>query len=485
MRLMSVRYVLLVSVLGILGGCFGSKTASLPAQMDLQLLQGKESLMPVAVIGSGPAGLMAATYAARGGKRSFVIEGSKPGGLLMDTAEVENWPGHTSIQGSEIIENLRSQATQQGVLFVTGAVERIDCSQWPYRIYTENGDLFHALTIIIATGASPRKLDVPGEDLYWGGGVTACAVCDAPFYKGEEVVVVGGGDSAIEEAIQLASYAKKITILVRKDRMRASARMQARLAAYEAIQVQYNVEVRKILGHKGLVTGVELFNHATKETIIFPTSGIFLAVGHTPNSQLIQGVVARDSQGYIRVEGRTQATSMPGIFAAGDVADFRYRQAGTASGQGIAAGLDAVHFLDDIGFTPEVAQQHTGQFFRVEGSIRSSTLQEAAMLSIKTREELKNLVTKEPLVVIDFWAESCPSCKQMLPIFKAVARDMAGKATFVTVSTDEAPEITQELMVHKIPCLIIFKQGRAETRYTNILTYTELSTLVQEELKKP
>ncbi len=478
-----VKYSAVFLLISALGGCFGSKSANLHAQMDMQRLEGKTNLMPVAVIGSGPAGLMAAIYCARGGKDTFVIEGNKPGGLLMDTTDVENWPGKTSIKGPEIIENLRAQAIHQGVKFVADAVERIDRSSWPYAIHTENGNQFHALSIIIATGASPRKLGVSGEELYWGGGVTSCAVCDAPFYKGEEVVVVGGGDSAIEEAIQLAAYAKKITILVRKDRMRAAAGMQARLKGYDQIQVQYNVEIRKILGNGELVTGVELYNHTTSKTSIFPTSGVFLAVGHDPNSQLIQGTVTTDPQGYIKVEGRTQETSVPGIFAAGDVADFRYRQAGTSAGQGISAGLDAVRFLDDIGFTPDITQQYAGKFFGADQTItRGGSLQEADLVDLKTMDELRALIEQEEMVVIDFWAETCPSCKLMLPIFKTVAQDFAGKVTFATVDTDEAPEIAQELFVHKIPCLMIFKNGRMAARFASVMSRNELATLIQQTL---
>ncbi len=479
MNIRTFHFIAIFGAIGALGGCFGAKSPTLNTQFSLENLEEKQNIMPVAVIGSGPAGLMAATYTARGGKDTFVIEGNKPGGLLMDTTDVANWPGELSIKGQEIIDHLHAQAEHQGVQFVKDAVERIDTSQWPYVIYTENGSIMYALSIIIATGASPRKLGIPGEQEYWGAGVTSCAVCDAPFYKGEEVVVFGGGDSAVEEAIQLASYAKKITILVRKDHMRAAVGMQDRLKEYPQVSIQYNVEPRKILGNGELLTGVVLYNNKTGKTSTFATSGVFLAVGHDPNSAIVKQVVKTDAHGYIHIGPGNQQTSVSGIFAAGDVADFRYRQAGTASGQGISAGLDTVRFLDEIGFTPTIASQIQSNLFGADNTQETRSETEV-VLSVETMDQFKQLIDQENVVVFDFWAETCPSCKQMLPVFHAAAQEFAGKATFVTIDTDEAPDITQELFVHKIPCLLVFKDGSLVSRYTNAMSKKELSLLIQQ-----
>ena len=464
-----------------LTGCFKAISSYVGMSIDMNQVIGKTNIMPIAVIGSGPAGLMAALYGARGGKDTFVIHGNKPGGLLMDTTEVENWPGETSVTGPEIIEKLEKQAAHHGVTFIDDAVERINVSAWPYTLYTENGDIFYALSIIIATGASPRPLDIPGEEDYWGMGVTACAVCDAPFYKGLEAVVIGGGDSAVEEAIQLASYAKKITILVRKNSMRAAAQMQTRLKSYPNISIRYNVQVHEIIGDGTQVTGVGLSDTTTGKKMVLPTKGVFLAIGHTPNSSFVRDAVETDKAGYIIVKGRTQATSKEGIFAAGDVQDHMYRQAGSSAGYGIDAGLDAVHFLDDHGYTPIIAAQIKSYLY---GTIQMQKNQEYAdqVQSLETADQLDAFVGQEGMAVLDFWGETCPSCKQMMPSFHAVAQEYADQARFATVDSDAAPEIVEKLLVYKVPCLVVFRNGQIIARYSNMMSRKELAAFIDQLL---
>ncbi len=474
------RTVLLLSVCAItaLGGCFGGLARS-NISIDMDQLAGKANLMPIAIIGSGPAGLMAAVYGARGGKRTYVIEGNKPGGLLMDTTEVENWPGEIMITGPKIIEKLQAQAAHHNVQFIDDAIERIDGSSWPYKLITENGQEFHALTIIIATGASPRRLLVPGEEDYWGAGVTSCAVCDAPFYKGQEVVVVGGGDSAVEEAIQLSAYADKITILVRKGAMRAASSMQERLKNYSQVSIKYNVEVRKILGDDTQVTGIELYNSVTKQTENMATNGVFLAIGHDPNTKFVKELVATDSSGYIQVKGRTQATSMPAIFAAGDVEDHRYRQAGSSAGYGTDAGLDAVRFLDDHGFNPTIASSIKPQLYNGQKGAESiHSISSDTVRPLETLDQFNELSGKKGVVVMDFWSETCPSCKQMLPLFKSVSQEYADQAAFATVDADRAEEVVEKFFVHKVPCLLVFQDGNLVARYSDTMSRKELSTFV-------
>ncbi len=450
-----------------------------PASHDLinvNNLINKENIIPIAIVGSGPAGLMAAVYGARAKIKTVVIEGNKPGGLLTETSWVENWPGNISILGNDIIENLKKQASYFGAQFLSDSVEQVDFNQWPFVLYTENGKKLHALSVIIATGATPRLLGVPGEEKYWGTGVTSCAVCDAPFFQDEEVVVVGGGDSAVEEAIQLAPYAKKITILVRKSSMRAAARMQERLAAYEKINVRYNIEVQKIIGEESQVTGVELLDNKTKEVTIMPTSGVFLAIGHDPNSGLLSDSIALNSAGYIQLPSRSQETTKSGIFAAGDVADWEYRQAGVAAGDGIKAVLDAIAFLNKIGFNTVIANKIKQNMFNEE--LLQATISVDQVSSISA---FNHVITKNSgLVVVDFYADYCPSCLRMLPVIDAVAQQFAGEITFVKVDAEAAKELVEELFVYKVPCLFVFQNGQLIARYNEVMTKKELTLLLQQ-----
>jgi len=344
-----------------LNGCTDSKQKEKQkvdtSFFDVSRVKDHKEVIPVAILGSGPAGLSAAVYAARDNKKTVVFEGIVPGGLLMKTTMVENWPGSDPILGTDIIADLRKHAERFGATFVADEVTDIDVNRWPFTLTTENGDSYQALSVIIATGAEPRHLGVPGEDTYWAKGVTACAICDAPFYKNEEVVIVGGGDSAVEEARQLTSWVKKATIIVRKDHMRAAATMQERLKQYSNVEVLYNHEIREIIGNDDMVTGIKLFNTTTNETYLMPISGVFLAIGHDPNSTFLKNKLDMDKHGYLVMQGRTQQTSVPGIFAAGEVEDHRYKQAIVAAGRGVSAALDTCAFLGDIGYVGEKSEQ--------------------------------------------------------------------------------------------------------------------------------
>ncbi len=474
---------LMVATIALLGGFFAVKTifsSSFSISFDINKAIERESIIPVAIIGSGPAGLSAAIYSARAGVPTFVLEGNKPGGLLTETSDVENYPGYNSILGPDLIKETRMQAERVGAQFITDAVARVDFSQWPFVLHTEDGKVLHALTVIIATGATPRKLQVPGEEAYWGSGVTSCAVCDAPFFKDEEVVVVGGGDSAVEEAIQLSSYAREITVLVRKDHMRAVATMQNRLKGYSNIAVQYNVEVKKVIGDDMNVTGVELYNNKTKQTSVMPTSGVFLAIGHDPNTQLFKKSLATDAQGYICVQNRSQKTSVPGVFAAGDVEDKQYRQAIVAAGSGARAALDATAFLGDIGFDAQVAAQLESHLF--------SACKKALAHGVQKIESLddfkKNVEENEGFVFVDFFADYCSSCMHMLPHFESVAQEFAGKATFAKVDVEQAPDVVKKLFVHKVPCMMVFRDGSLVARYSNIMNEKELADFIEQFLQE-
>ena len=442
---------------------------------DLKKLENKQNVFPIIIIGSGPAGLSAGLYGARAKKATLVIEGAKPGGLLTETSYVENWPGFKAILGKDLMRELKEQAAHFGAQFLEDSVEKVDFSEWPYIVWTEDGKKLYGLSVIIATGASPLLLNIPGEQEYWGKGVATCAICDAPFYQGKEVAVIGGGDSAIAEAIQLAPYAKKVTILVRKEKMRAAPTNQELLAGFPNVSVIYNVEPKKVLGNDKQMTGIELYNNKENRTEVFVTDGMFLAIGHKPNTGLFKDAIGLDKNGYILVNDCTQKTSIPGIFAAGDVEDHRYRQAGVAAGSGIKAALDADMFLNELGLNAEIsARLQNTQVASI--SIVPALVKHVASIS-EFEQELKE--TQQP-VIVDFYADYCPSCMAMMPHFQTVAVQFKDCAKFISVDIAKVPDVATKYYVNKIPCILIFKDGALSARYSNAMSKTELQELVAE-----
>lgn len=302
-------------------------------------------MRPLVIIGSGPAGLTAALYAARANLSPLLIEGWQSGGQLTTTTDVENFPGFSKgIMGPELMKEMRSQAERFGTEFLTGDVSTVDLKGKPFRLTIDGEQLIETAALIIATGASPIRLGLPNESRLTGHGVSTCATCDGYFFRGKDLVVVGGGDSAVEEAIFLTKFARSVTIVHRRDKLRASKIMQDRAMKNEKIAFAWNSVVDNILG-QDVVSGVRLKNLVTGTSTDLPCDGVFVAIGHRPNTDLFTGQLDLDEQGYVRTSHGT-ATSVAGVFAAGDVQDKQYRQAVTAAGSGCMAAIDAERFLE-------------------------------------------------------------------------------------------------------------------------------------------
>jgi thioredoxin reductase (NADPH) len=304
----------------------------------------------VIIIGSGPAGYTAALYAGRARLYPLVFEGSvEAGGALMNTTEVENYPGFPDgILGPDLMDAFRKQAERFEAELVPDDVVRVDLTGDVKKVWDSSGGEHRARAVILAMGSAYRKLGVPGEDRLSGHGVSWCATCDGFFFRDQDIAVVGGGDSAMEEALFLTRFARSVTVIHRRDQLRASKIMQDRAFANEKIRFLWNTQVVKILGDDK-VSGVELINVKTGEKSVLPITGLFEAIGHDPRSELVRGQVDLDPDGYIRVEAPTTRTNLPGVFAAGDVVDRIYRQAVTAAGTGCAAAIDAERYLERMG----------------------------------------------------------------------------------------------------------------------------------------
>src|SRR3954469_1757025 len=304
----------------------------------------------VIIIGSGPAGYTAALYTARANLEPLVIEGFLWGGLLQQTTDVENYPGYPQgIMGPEMMQQFRDQAERFGTRFITDNATGFEPGRdgEPHKVYIED-DVYEARTVILAMGAEHKKLGVPGEEELGGRGVSYCATCDAAFYKDRTTIIVGGGDSAMEEAIFLAKFSSKVTIVNRRDEFRASKIMLERARATENIEFLTPYTVNAFLaGENGQLDRAELRHAETGETRELPMSGAFIAIGHQPQSEIVKGLVEIDDEGYVKTEGKSTRTNLPGVFAAGDLVDHTYRQAVTAAGSGCQAALDAEWYLRD------------------------------------------------------------------------------------------------------------------------------------------
>ncbi|MBR1130618.1 thioredoxin-disulfide reductase [Bradyrhizobium iriomotense] len=302
----------------------------------------------VLIIGSGPAGYTAAIYAARAMLEPILIQGIQPGGQLTITTDVENYPGFADvIQGPWLMEQMEKQAVHVGTRIVTDLVIKLDTTQRPFRLTCDSGDVYLADSVVLATGAQARWLGLPSEAKFQGGGVSACATCDGFFYRNKEVVVVGGGNTAVEEALYLTNHASQVTIVHRRDHFRAERILQERLFKHPKIKVIWDSAVDEICGteNPNKVTHVRLKNVKTGALKDVKTDGIFIAIGHAPATELVKGQVKLKPSGYVEVAPNSTATSVPGLFAAGDVADETYRQAVTAAGLGCMAALEAERFL--------------------------------------------------------------------------------------------------------------------------------------------
>jgi thioredoxin reductase (NADPH) len=311
------------------------------------------------ILGSGPAGYTAAIYAARAMLKPVVIQGSQPGGQMTITTDVENYPGFAEvIQGPWLMEQMQAQAAHVGTEFVMDHIVKVDLSRRPFRLEGDSGDAYSCDALVIATGAQARWLGLPSEEKFKGHGVSACATCDGFFYKGKEVVVVGGGNTAVEEALFLTNFARKVTVLHRRDAFRAERIMQERLFKNPKIEVVWNSVLHEVTGTDDpkTVTGVRLKNVKTGKVSALPADGVFIAIGHAPATDLFKGQLDMKHSGYLVTEPDSTRTSIAGVFAAGDVKDEVFRQAVTAAGMGCMAALEAERYLAKLETTAEAAE---------------------------------------------------------------------------------------------------------------------------------
>jgi thioredoxin reductase len=440
---------------------------------DIQAAINTENIVPAVVLGSGPAGLSAAMYLARAKYNTIVLTGPIPGGLLTHVKEIENLPGKAKSSGINVVEDLREQAENFGAQIINDTAVDLDLSVWPFVVKTRGGLTLRPLTLIIATGRMAKKRDVPGVNTYWGKGIGACTICEAPFQKGNIVAVFGGGSTATDRAQQLAAYAKKVYIICPTPTMTASTKEQEYLASLKNIEILLDTDLIEAKGNEKTLGSIVVKNNKTGQTTEIPARGLYFAIGYHPNSELVKNILETDENGLILLKGRTHATSVPGVFAGGDIVDLRYGKAGVATGSGIKAALDAMEFLQAIGYS-KYAQELEKNFYN---ETRRKTTD---LPSIATINQLKQMLIENPgLILIDFYSPECPQCRMIMPLVKAVAAEYADKVKVFKVNVDESDELWDHFEIPSVPYFLLFKEGKLIGEARDIQTKRELIYLIE------
>jgi thioredoxin reductase (NADPH) len=425
---------------------------------------------PVVIIGGGIGGLTAGLYCGQAKVPALLLSGPKKGGALAQSHSVRNWPGVVDEPGAAIVERIRNQVVQGGTQILDETVVGVDLGKWPYEIKiasgqnTEPARTVKALTVIVATGTEPNLLGIPGEsgdDGYWGKGVSNCAVCEGSLFQGKSVLVIGGGDAAITEASYLSGIADQVTILVRKDAFRAKdIRARDLVLAKPNVAVRYNTELREVIGDGQLVTGAVLFNNQTQDLQRMAIDGVFLAIGSRPNSGLFEGKLELDEHGFIVLK-KHQESSIPGVFAVGDVCDGDFVQAVTAAGDGCKAALQAIKTLKDVGYEAK-------KKVVAPTPVPLKNNDTGKVVEIVTADDLERAVfANDGPVVIDFYATWCMPCQAMAPLIEQLAERYAGKITFAKLNIENSNLASAAILaklqgqaVRSVPTFLFIQNGK-------------------------
>lgn len=455
--------------------CFGAVARN----SAFSLQEKQEEVEPIVVLGGGVGSLSSALYLGRAGLAPLVIEGPNPGGLLTQSHSVQNWPGVFEMQGLELTEKMREQAFLNGARFLREEVVSVDFKNRPFTIVTkslledEKRRIIKASSCIIAMGTQPNFLNVPGEQKYWGKGVTNCAICDGSLYKGKVVGVVGGGDAAILEALYLSNIAKKVYVFVRKGSFKGMEEKRLTLLKKRSnVQIFYKTKVEEVLGDGQTLLGVLV--QGQKKLREVSLDGLFLAIGSKPNTLLFEGQLPLDAQGYIKLS-HDQETSIEGVYAIGDIVDPVYKQAVSAAGDGAKAALQA--------------QQYLSKKFEVlvhREDISDSAPLEGEVLEITSASQLKReIASGEGFIVVDFYAPWCNPCKKISPIFASYARRLGEKVKFLKVNVDEVKELSAEYEIRSMPTVLLLdSQGKVLERKVGFEPIKELLHQLREKAEK-
>ncbi|MEC4984881.1 MAG: thioredoxin-disulfide reductase [Oscillatoria sp. PMC 1068.18] len=448
------------------------------------------------IIGSGPAGYTAAIYAARANLKPVMFEGFQagglPGGQLMTTTEVENFPGFPDgITGPKLMDRMKAQAVRWGTECYTEDVVEVDLSQRPFTVRSEERE-FQTHSIVIATGATAKRLNLPSENKFWSHGISACAICDGatPIFHSQELAVVGGGDSAAEEAVYLTKYGSQVHLLVRGEQMRASKTMQDRVLNNPKITVHWNTEAVDVYGKDDRMNGVRLKNNQTGEESDLPVRGLFYAIGHKPNTDLFKGQLELDEVGYIVTKPDSVETNVEGVFAAGDVQDHEFRQAITAAGTGCMGAMLAERWLSQHDLITEYHQDTEAQQVekQEEAAEAKAVADTEATFDINQTKHYGGYALRklfhdsDRVILVKYVSPNCGPCHTLKPILDGVVSEYDGKIHFVEVDIEAEPEIAENAMVTGTPTVQIFKDKEILEQLRGVKQKSEFRKLIDKYL---
>jgi thioredoxin reductase (NADPH) len=444
------------------------------------------------IIGSGPAGYTAAIYAGRANMKPVMFEGYQmggiPGGQLMTTTEVENFPGFPEgLTGPQLMDRMKAQAVRWGAELYTEDVISVDLSQRPFTVRSEERE-FKTHAIVIATGATAKRLNLPSEATYWSNGISACAICDgaSPIFKNTELVVIGGGDTAAEEAVYLTKFATNVHLLVRRDEMRASKAMQQRVLDHDKITVYWNTEAVDVYGN-GKMEGVKIKNRKTAEETEIPAGGLFYAIGHTPNTQIFKNQIELDQTGYIVTKPDSVETSVEGVYAVGDVQDHEFRQAITAAGSGCMGAMLAERWLAANGLGQEFKQSETEEVATESDKTDANADTEETFELAETHHiggyALRRLFHEsDRLIMVKYSSPTCGPCHSLKPILQKVVDEFDGKIHYVEIDIEQDPDIAENAGVTGTPTIQFFKDKDLLEQLKGVKPKSKYRELIQTNL---
>lgn len=473
---------------------------------DLTNITIDQKTHPVVILGGGIAGLTASIYMAQANITPLVLQGPTPGGSITKSDSVRNWPAEMNISGKDLTDKIHDQAIQNGATINKEIATDVDFSVWPYIIKTKNletgeTDTIKALSCIIAIGTKTIYLQVPGEEEYLGKGVSTCAICDGPLYNGKEIAIVGGGYKAMTEANYLSNIAKKVYIIVRKDKLRASGKLIDRILAKSNVEVLYNTTVKNIKGDGKKLTDITISDQKLNTEKNLKLDGLFLAIGSIPNTQLFKDQIEFDSFDYIETK-KYQETSKGGIFAAGDICNPEYKQAVNAAGEGALAALSAIHFLEEVGFDSKKVDQPKTTDASADLSDKQKTTptipssekivaekqtkpkeEPVGVVEIKSTKEFEELVAKtETPIVVDFYSTWCIPCQKMMPIINDLAKHFGEKIKFVKINVSNNSELASMFDIQSIPTFSFLQKGTEVKRIVGGRDFESFKKMVDENL---